>query len=136
MIKYTEEKNFTKEQVHNLFSLVGWVSADYPARLYKALMNSDTVVTAWDGDKLVGLARAIDDSELVAYMHYVLVDPTYQGAGIAGKLVEAIKTKYKDYLYIEGMPEDKNNFPFYQKHGFTLMEDGAAMQICNFENKY
>ena len=41
---------------------------------------------------------------------------------------------YKDFMYIEGMPEDKNNIPFYQKHGFSLMENGAAIQICNYDN--
>lgn len=63
---------------------MGWLSGEYPGRLYKALMNSSTVFTAWDGDRLVGLARVMDDSELVAFMHYVLVHPDYQGHGIAG----------------------------------------------------
>ena len=25
-----------------------------------------------------------------------------------------------DFLYIKGMPEDKNNVPFYEKHGFSV----------------
>lgn len=25
-----------------------------------------------------------------------------------------------DFLYIEGMIEDKNNVPFYEKHGFSV----------------
>lgn len=29
------------------------------------------------------------------------------------------------------MPEDKNNVPFYVKNGFSVMENGAAIQICN-----
>lgn len=53
---------------------------------------------------------------------------------IAGKMIEYIKEKYKDFMYIDGMPEDKKNVPFYQKHGFSLMENGAAIQICNYEN--
>ena len=56
MIKYTEEKTFTRDQVQELFKSVGWISAEYPQRLYKALMNSQTVLTAWDGERLVGLA--------------------------------------------------------------------------------
>lgn len=70
MITYTEEKKFTQEQVQELFLSVGWISGEYPIRLHKALMHSSTVVTAWDGDRLVGLARVLDDSEMVAYMHY------------------------------------------------------------------
>lgn len=134
MFTYTEEKKFTKEQVQQLFLSVNWISGNYPERLYKALMNSSTVLTVWDDQKLVGLTRVLDDTEMLAQIHYVLVDPAYQGMGIAGKMIEYIKEKYKDFMYIDGMPEDKENVPFYQKHGFSLMENGAAIQICNYEN--
>lgn len=134
MFTYTEEKKFTKEQVQQLFLSVNWISGNYPERLYKALMNSSTVLTVWDDQKLVGLTRVLDDTEMLAQIHYVLVDPAYQGMGIAGKMIEYIKAKYKDFMYIDGMPEDKENVPFYQKHGFSLMENGAAIQICNYEN--
>lgn len=135
MITYTEAKKFDNKSVVDLFSSVGWVSAQYPTRLYKALMHSSTVITAWDGDRLIGLVRVLDDSELVAYMHYVLVHPDYHGQGIAGTMVEMVKEKYKDYLYIELMPEERKNAAFYEKHGFQIMEDGVAMQLCNFSNK-
>lgn len=98
-------------------------------------MSSSTVLTAWDGAHLVGLVRLLDDSEMLAYMHYVLVHPDYQGQGIAGKMVEIVKEKYKDYLYIEIMPEESKNAAFYEQHGFQLMQEGAAMQLCNFSNK-
>lgn len=134
MFEYTEEKRFTKEQVQELFESVGWISARYPQRLYKALMHSSMVLTVWDGERLVGLARVLDDSEMLAQIHYVLVHPDYQGQGIAGKMIEYIKEKYKNFLYIEGMPEDKKNVPFYEKHGFQVMENGAAIQICNYND--
>ena len=136
MFTYTEEKKFTKEQVQELFLSVDWISGKYPERLYKALMNSSTVLTVWDGEKLVGLTRVLDDTEMFAQVHYVLVKPDYQGMGIAGKMIEYIKEKYKDFVYIEGMPENKKNVPFYQKHGFSLMENGAAIQIYNYDNPY
>ena len=136
MFTYTEEKKFTKEQVQELFLSVDWISGKYPERLYKALMNSSTVLTVWEGEKLVGLTRVLDDTEMLAQVHYVLVKPDYQGMGIAGKMIEYIKEKYKDFVYIEGMPENKKNVPFYQKHGFSLMENGAAIQIYNYDNPY
>ena len=135
MFKYTEEKIFSQAQVQQLFLSVNWVSGNYPERLYKALMNSSTVLTAWDDNKLVGLIRVLDDTEMLAQIHYVLVHPDYQGQGIAGKMLEYIKKKYKDYLYIEVMPEDKNNVPFYVKNGFSVMENGVAIQICNVSEK-
>ena len=134
-ITYTDEKKFTVDEVQALFRSVHWVSGEYPTRLHKALMHSSTVITAWDGDRLIGLVRALDDSEMVAYMHYVLVHPDYHGMGIGGHMVEMIKEKYKGYLYIEIMPEERKNAAFYEKHGFKIMEDGVAMQLCDFSDK-
>ena len=51
-IVYKEEKSFTQEQVQELFLSVRWVSGNYPEQLYRALLNSQTVFTAWDGDEL------------------------------------------------------------------------------------
>lgn len=133
-ILYTEVKNFTQNQVQELFLSVGWVSGQYPKRLHKALLNSSTVLTAWDNDKLIGLVRVLDDSEMVAYIHYVLVHPEYQGHQIASSMINYIKEKYKDYLYIEIMPEESKNSLFYQRFGFQVMEDGVAMQLCNYNN--
>ena len=99
MFKYTEEKIFSQAQVQQLFLSVNWVSGNYPERLYKALMNSSTVLTVWDGEKLVGLIRVLDDTEMLAQIHYVLVHPDYQGQGIAGKMLEYIKKSIR-IIYI------------------------------------
>ena len=99
-IVFTLEKTFTAREVQELFLSVNWISGKYPQRLYKALMGSSTVVTVRHGDLLVGLARAVDDGELLAYIHYVLVRPEYHGRGIASKMIELLKKKYENYLYI------------------------------------
>lgn len=131
-ITYTDRKDFTAEQLERLFLSVNWVSGKYPQRLLRALKNSPTVFTAWDGGRLAGLIRVIDDGELLAQIHYLLVDPQYQGQGIAGRLLEMVKERYKNYLYLEVMPEERRNAAFYEKHGFALMKDGCALQIANF----
>ena len=130
-ITYTDQKRFSQDDVERLFLSVGWVSGRYPQRLHKALKGSSCVLTAWDDERLVGLVRVLDDGELTAYMHYVLVDPAYHGQGIASRLVEMAKKRYQDYLYLEVMPEESKNASFYQRLGFNVMEDGVAMQIVN-----
>ena len=127
-IEYKETKDFTKEDIKDLFLSVNWLSGKYPDRLVKALKASPTVITAWDGEKLVGLIRILDDGEMTAFLHYLLVNPSYQGCGIAKELLTRIKQLYKDYLYINIMPEESCNAAFYQKHGFSILEDGIAMQ--------
>lgn len=70
-----------------------------------------------------------------AYLHYVLVAPDFQGRGIAGHLIELLKEKYRDYPYIELMPEDAANVPFYERHGFQVFEGGTPMLRVNFPDK-
>ena len=130
-ITYIEERNFTPQQVADLFLSVRWAVGKYSDRLYKALMNSSRVISAWDGDNLVGLIRVMDDSELVCFINYVLVHPDYQGHGIAGYLLEMVKAAYKSYLYINVMIGDSKNTPFYEKHGFKVKENSLLMQYRN-----
>lgn len=54
MIVYSE-KRYSVDDLKQLFQSVNWLSANYPDRLKKALDNCETVFTAWDGKKLVGL---------------------------------------------------------------------------------
>ena len=131
-IQYTEEKIFTAEQVEELFLSGKWISGKYPDRLYRALLNSSTVITAWDNKRLVGLVRVLDDGGMVAYIHYVLVHPDYHKNGIAGTMIKQVKEKYKNYLYLEVMPEESKNATFYERFGFQVMKDGVAMQISNY----
>lgn len=64
-IVYIDTKIYTSNDLQELFQSVGWLSVNYPERLKKELDNSETVFTAWDRDKLVGLVNAIDDSEYI-----------------------------------------------------------------------
>ncbi len=130
-ITYSQEKKFTEESLKELFDSVGWVSANYPERLYKALNNSETVFTAWYDNKLVGLVNVIDDGELTAYLHYLLVNPEYQGYGIGKMLLHKVKEKYKDYLYLILIAENENLVDFYKKEGFDIQEGTFTMAIVN-----
>ncbi len=111
-ITYKDTKDFTEKQVEQLFLSINWLSGRYPQRLLKALRNSQTVITAWVDNQLVGLIRVINDSEMTAYLHYLLVHPDYQGMGIATQLLYKVKQKYKDYLYINVMPEGEQECSF------------------------
>ena len=58
-ITYTDAKEYTAKDLQELFQSVDWISGNYPERLKKALDHCETVFTAWDQDKLVGLANEI-----------------------------------------------------------------------------
>lgn len=131
-ITYKGDKNYTSKDLQELFQSVGWLSANYPERLKKALDNSETVFTAWDGKRLVGLVNAIDDSELTAYVHYLCVNPEYQGQGIGKKLLQRIKDKYKDYLYIILIAENEKLVKYYSQNGFEFV-DGRYVFVVQSE---
>lgn len=130
-ITYTDTKNFSENNLHELFQSVNWLSANYPARLKKALVHCETVFTAWDQDKLIGLVNAIDDGELTAYVHYLCVNPAYQGQGIGKELLRRIKEKYKTYLYIILIAENEPLIAYYKQNGFEYLDGRHVFEIQN-----
>ncbi len=131
MITYTDKREYTKDDLKKLFDSVDWLSANYPERLKKALDSCETVFTAWDGEQLVGLVNAIDDSELTAYVHYLCVNPSYQGQGIGKELLNMIKEKYKEYLYIIIIAENEELIKYYSKNGFEYIDGRYVFAIEN-----
>ena len=130
-IIYKKDNSYSKDDVRELFLSVNWLSGKYPERLKKALDNCETVITAWDGNKLAGLINAIDDGELTAYVHYLCVNPEYQGAGIGKELLKQIKEKYKDYLYIILIAENEGLVGYYKKKGFEHMDGRYVLMVQN-----
>ena len=130
-ITYTDKKEFSTSDLQQLFQSVNWMSANYPERLKKALDNCETVFTAWDNEQLVGLVNAIDDGELTAYVHYLWVNPVYQGQGIGKTLLDKIKEKYKDYLYIIVIAENEGLIKFYSQNGFQQGNGSYVFEIMN-----
>jgi predicted N-acetyltransferase YhbS len=58
-----------------------------PERIQKMLDNAQVLITAWDGDKLVGISRAITDFAYCTYLSDLAVDVVYQKSGIGKQLV-------------------------------------------------
>lgn len=131
-IEYKDTKEITPKQLERLFLSVNWESGKYPEKLSRAMKNSTQVISAWDGDKLVGLVRGLDDGETVAFIHYLLVDPEYQGLHIGDELMKRIMKKFRDLLYVKIMPSDPKTKPFYQRYGFVEYDNYSAMETKNF----
>ncbi len=60
---------------------------DEPERLERMLRNADVIVTARDGERLVGVSRAITDFAYCCYLSDLAVDVAYQHQGIGKRLV-------------------------------------------------
>ena len=81
------------------------------------LANANLMITAWDGDKLIGIARTLTDFSYVAYLADLAVDEQYQKQGIGKRLVEETKSRLGSECLIVLLAAPKAN-EYYQKIGF------------------
>lgn len=130
MIEYKDIHDFTPQQLERLFLSVDWSSGHFPDKLSAAMKNYETVYSAWDGDKLVGMICSMDDGVMTAYVHYLLVDPDYHGQTIGRTLVDMTKQKYKDYLRVL-LVAYKNETHFYEQCGFKIEDKSLPMCITS-----
>ena len=56
-------------------------------RMAAMLKHSNIVITAWDGDLLVGISRALSDFSFVTYLSDLAVRASHQRSGIGKELI-------------------------------------------------
>lgn len=129
-IEYRDTRNFDCNELERLFLSVEWSSGHFPDKLVVAMRNFDTVYSAWDGNKLIGMVCAMDDGIMNAYVHYLLVNPDYHGKTIGRTLVHMVKQKYKDFMRIAVIAyNDEMNF--YENCGFVKSKNASPMFITS-----
>jgi len=125
MITYREDHDLDLEQVAALFIRAGWAHrAQDRAKLARLIAHSMYVVTAWDGETMVGIARAISDGVTNAYVSTVTVLPEWRGKGIGREMVRRLVDvgEGKDAIQwtLHARPEVH---PFYRENGFEGAPD-------------
>lgn len=134
-INFKENKNINVEQLEKLYNDVEWFAYtnDLPF-LQQALSQSLDVLSAWDGDELVGLVRIIGDGLTIIYVQDILVLNTYQNQGIATELMKQILTKYshvrQKVLLTEEAPDVRR---FYEKNGFQSCDKGSLVAFAKMK---
>ncbi len=127
---------YNETEILALYSAVGWTSyTDKPEMLRAAFNGSLTVLGAWEGDKLVGILRAVGDGASILYVQDILVHPDYQRHGIGSKLLytilERYATVYQTVLMTDNTPR---TIAFYQSCGFTQMADIGCSGFIKIAN--
>jgi GNAT superfamily N-acetyltransferase len=128
MITFSEQRDITIEQILPIYQANNWSSAQKPKILHQALLNSHSLVSAWDGERLVGIGNAISDGFLVVYYPHLLVHPDYQGQGIGKQILAILKKRYEDF-HMHILVADFEAIAFYEKCGFTRAGKTEAMWI-------
>jgi len=128
IIEIKETLEVPQEDILTIYKANNWSSAQKPDALYKALLNSHSLVTAWDRDRLVGLGNALSDGYLVVYYPHLVVHPDYQGKGVGTLIMERLQNKYKDF-HQQILVADGQAVDFYKKHGFEPAGQTKSMWI-------
>lgn len=114
-----EYKNFEHEEILNLYNDVGWCSyTSKPKMLEHAFEHSLKILGAYDGEKLVGIIRAVGDGYSILFIQDILVLTEYQHRGIGKKLLQTMLDLYPD-VYQSELATDCNEktISFYKSCG-------------------
>lgn len=90
MITYRTGNNLDVEMVIELYrasTLGERRPVDDPERMGLMLLNANLVITAWDGEQLVGLARSVSDFSYATYLSDLAVRESHQKQGIGRELI-------------------------------------------------
>ncbi len=97
-IRYSHDVKLTPQQyigILNSSTLGQRRPVDDVAAIVDMLTHTDILITAWDGERLVGVARSFSDRAYVTYLADLAVDQTYQRQGIGKQLITETQKRAK-----------------------------------------
>ncbi|WP_435579579.1 GNAT family N-acetyltransferase [Gilvibacter sp.] len=122
MITYSLEPELTGEEFQKL--LMASTLAERRPKTVETLKDmvkhADIILTARDGDKLVGVSRSISDFTYCTYLSDLAVDGAYQHQGIGKELIRLTKAQAPEAkLILLAAPAARE---YYPKIGMTQFE--------------
>jgi len=127
-IDYRSTRDIPIGHVLSLYKANAWSAVEKPQLLHKGLLNSESLVSAWDGDKLVGIGNAISDGHLVVYYPHLLVLPEYQGQGVGREIMQRLKSGYEGF-HQHMLIAERTAVGFYESMGFVRAGKTEPMWI-------
>ena len=120
-----EERPIAAAAVRRLYDGAGWWP-DWGLGGIDRAIEASVAVGAWDGERLVGFARAVSDGEHRAYVEDVVVDPEYRGQGIGEQIVAALVGAIGE-VHIVSLFCEPERVEFYGRNGFRASETAVMM---------
>lgn len=125
----------TRGPFWELYQTTGW-NENYqlsPDDLMRALNASWYILTAYDGECLVGFGRLVSDGVLHAMIYELIVLPDYQGQGIGAEILKQLVEKCRNAGVRDiQLFSARGKRAFYEKRGFKARPDDApGMQYAH-----
>ncbi|MBD2292879.1 GNAT family N-acetyltransferase [Anabaena sphaerica FACHB-251] len=133
-IQFSEDRaEIDLYQLQNLFNIAAfWAKGRSIEDLGIVIANSDPVISVWNGEQLIGFARANSDGIYRATIWDVVIHPEYQGKGLGIKLVETVLAHPQmqvERVYLMTTHQQA----FYEKIGFKT-NSTTTMVLYNQPN--
>ncbi|MGQ2982526.1 GNAT family N-acetyltransferase [Flavobacterium sp.] len=96
---------------------------DDPARIAKMYRSSNLIVSAWDGEKLVGIARSLTDLCYCCYLSDLAVADNYKKSGIGAKLIDITREELGEQVTLL-LLSAPGAMEYYPKVGFDKIANG------------
>ena len=116
---------YQEDEILPLYESVGWTNYTRdPQMLEKAYRNSLLTLGAYDGEKLVGVIRAVGDGCSIVLIQDILVLPEYQRKGIGTALMKAALGHFSHVYQIQLATDNtEKTAAFYKAMGLTPLEE-------------
>lgn len=131
VIEYKLNAPLMARDVSDVFRSAGLKRpVDDLARIERMIDQADVNLSAWDGGRLVGVARAITDYAYCCYLSDLAVDREYQKQGIGKALVQRLREHLGDEvsLHLLSAPAAMD---YYPRIGFERID--RAFQIARLK---
>lgn len=119
-IRYRDDVEISVDEAIDLYrrsTLGERRPVDRPDVFEGMLKNANLTITAWHGERLIGISRSLTDFSYVAYLADLAVDEDFQGQGIGTKLIHETKARLWPECMIVLLAAPKAN-EYYAKVGF------------------
>ena len=126
-----EYKTYNEPEILRLYTSVGWTAyTDYPDVLRKGYENSMLTLAAYEGNRLLGIIRAVGDGHTIVVVQDILVFPEHQRKGIGSALLQAILDRYSHVRQILLATDNTpKTIAFYKSMGFLELSE---IGCCGF----
>lgn len=123
MITYGKRSSLNELEVTELFQSSGINRPiGQPSRIKEMILNSDFIYTAWENEKLVGIARCVTDFSYCCYLSDLAVHRDYQNKKVGKTLIEYVEKEIGDEVTLVLLASE-SAMDYYPKIGFDKAEN-------------
>jgi GNAT superfamily N-acetyltransferase len=119
-LQYRDDARISADEAIDLFrrSTLGERRPVHRRDIFEGMLaNADLTITAWSGERLVGIARTLTDFTYVAYLADLAVDAELQRQGIGKRLIAETRERLAPECMIVLLAAPKAN-DYYGRLGF------------------